>query len=68
MHSYQDELGFLMRFQQYELACNIKINIARKLEDLENSKVKEDNNNIVELYRLLQDTTEFRLSRESQLL
>jgi hypothetical protein len=68
MHSYQDELGFLMRFQQYELACNIKINIARKLEDLENSQAKKDNNYIVELYRLLQDTTELRLRRESELL
>jgi len=68
MYTYQDELSNLMRSQKYKLYCNIIINLARKLEDLENSKVKEDNNNIVELYRLLQDTTEFRLSRESQLL
>ena len=68
MYTYQDELGNLMRSQKYKLYCNKIINLARKLEDLENSKVKEDNNNIVELYRLLQDTTEFRLSRESQLL
>ena len=68
MHSYKDELDNLMRSQKYKLICNIKINLARKLENLENSQAKKDNNYIVELYRLLQDTTELRLSRESQLL
>jgi len=68
MHTYQDELGNLMRSQKYKLYCNIIINLARKLENLENSQAKKDDNYIVELYILLKDTTAKRLNCESELL
>ena len=46
------------------VACMI---LTRQIDDLTNNQEQEDNDYIVELYKLLQDATASRLSLENQL-